>query len=338
MSAFVLGASATAPAQAPADGPPELVALRWQGYGESDGCLGVPSLIARVEDHLGRRAFDASSAQIVSVNVDRHGGRFRALVRVLDGEGNVVGERELVADGATCSALDDPLVLAVALLVDDALGRELLPEPVAAPPPPVAPEPEPPEPDSSPPPPAPPREPPPPEPWRMGADVTALGADGVLPSLAFGAELGLRVDAPWLFPVRARAAGFFPQRVELAPAGHVDFALAAVGVAVCPLSLGSSKAIFDACVGADALVQRAESDGLTAASQRSEWFFQGVLSLRLQVDLHGPWYGVLGTSAGLPSQAPHFVYGRAGDTLSVFRMADVTLLTGVGVGVRLSAE
>ena len=308
------------------------MALRWEGYGESEGCLGVPSLMARVEDYLGRRAFDPSSKQLVSVSVDAGAGRFRAVVRVLDEQGNVLGVRELVAEGSTCSALDEPLVLAVALLVDAELGAAPEPAPQPEPPPP-----EPVEPDA-PPPPAPTEkeEPRPPEPWRLSADLALLGADGVMPSLSIGTELGVTLDAPWLFPVRIRVAGFFPQQTELEPAGSMDFTVGLLGAAACPLSVRPGKFGVDGCVGADLVAQRAVSEALSGARVYTAWFWQGSLALRVLADLYGPWYGLFGAAVGLPIEPPRFVYRRSGDTVPVFQMADVTLTAGLGVGVRLS--
>src|SRR5690606_9240974 len=134
----------------------------------------------------------------------------------------------LIAEGTTCSALDEPLVLAVALLVDADLGREPEPEPAPEPLPPEPPEP--PEPERSTHEAEPRALPPePPQPWRLSTDLSVLGADGVLPELALGAELALLADPPWLFPIRVRGVGFLPQHVALEPAGSIDLALGLVG-------------------------------------------------------------------------------------------------------------
>jgi hypothetical protein len=312
------------------------MSVRWAGYGESDGCLGVPSLIARVEDHLGRRSFDTSSPDVLSVTVEMPpGGGFRAAVRLLDATGQVIGERDLVTRESSCGALDDPLVLAVALLVDAGLGTEPPPEPEPVIEPPL---PEPPEPE----PPAPPRksvvpdEPPrPPDPWRISVDSWIFGTDGSLPELAIGMELGLQVDAPWFFPVRIRAAGLVPQQVELVPEGSLDLALALGGVSVCPLSVPPEPVGLFVCAGGDLLMQHAVSEGIAGARSDTEWFVQGALMLRGEVALRGPWFLEMATYAGVPLRAPEFVYRRSGDKVSVFRMADVTLTAGLGIGVRL---
>jgi hypothetical protein len=166
-------------------------------------------------------------------------------------------------------------------------------------------------------------------------DLTLLGADGLLPSLAAGAELGVELDPPWLFPLRLRAAGFLPQQTELEPTGKIDFMLGLVGAAACPLSLRPGAFGVEACVGADLLVQRAVSAELLAARKRTEWFWQGSLALRLLAELSGPWYGLLGTTVGVPVDQPRFVYRRSGNRVPVFQMADVSLTAGLGIGVRL---
>jgi hypothetical protein len=335
---FALAAPGTILAQPAGSAPePELVALRWEGYGESEGCLGIPSLMVRVEDHLGRRAFDPSSTQVLSVTVSVDGeNRFRAVMRVLDASGKVLGERELVTNETTCSALDEPLVLAVALLVDSALGAE----PESEPPPPALP-PEPPSPE----PPEPPERrapseveapPPPPEPWRAASDLSLIVAEGVLPSLALGAEAGFVLDAPWLFPVRGRVAVFLPQEVELQPAGKLGFWLGLAGMAACPLAVRPEGFAFLGCGGVDLLAQRAVSEGLDGSRSHTEWFAQLSFSLRMELDIRGPWYGVVSSAVGFPLEAPRFVYRRSEQTVPVFRMADATLTAGLGVGVRFS--
>ncbi len=313
------------------------MALRWDAEGAPTECLNAESLAARVEDYMGRRAFDAASPRLLSVRVEPTlDERLRAVVSIVEPDGKVLGEREILTDDATCEALEDPLVLAIALLVDTDLGAVSEPEP--EPPPP---EPEPPEevePDPEPSEEAPRRvivEPPkPPEPWKLEVDGSLVGVDGLLPSFGFGAEVGLFVDPPGLPPLRARVAGLLPQTVWPTPEGSLDFRLGLAGLMFCPLSERSGGLGVDACAGADLVAQHAESHGFEQARVTTQWFAQGSLALRVVIDLPSPWYAALSTGVGIPVRPPEFVVHRDGKAISVFQAAEGTLVAGLGIGVR----
>jgi hypothetical protein len=294
-------------------------------------------LAARVEDYLGRGAFDAASPRVLEVSVEATPeNRLRALVKVIESSGTVLGERELVTEDSTCESLEEPLVLAVALLADSDLGAdtERKTEPEPPPPPPeedehadrepliqvrrvVRAEP-----------------PRPPEPWRTEVDLGLLGADGLLPEFAFGGEVGVLVDPPVIPGFRLRAVGLLPQTLELSPRGSIELRAYAWGLMACPLSERGDALRFDACAGADVVLQHAESEGLDGARSTSAAYVQGDVLLRVAFDLSGAWFAVLNVNAAFPVQPPEFVFRRDGKTVSVFRSAEGSLLASAGLGVR----
>lgn len=315
------------------------VALRWDGAGAPEGCLGEEILVARIEDFLGRRAFDAASPRLLRVRVEPTAeARLRAVVTVGDNQGGILGEREIVTEDASCEALEEPLVLAIALLADADLGVDPARRPAPEPPPP--PEPEAPEDDPAELAPdvtalvvaAPPR---PPDPWRAELDASVAAVDGLLPSFGFGAELGFFVDPPWSMPLRARVAGWAPQREALEPRGNIDFRAGIAGLMLCPLSERSSTLGVDVCAGADLVAQHAESQGLEGARASTQWFAQGALALRAVAELPGPWYATLSAGLGAPIRPPAFVYYSDGERTSVYQAPEGVLHVTLGLGVRV---
>src|SRR5690348_14565615 len=105
----------------PASGPAPSVGLTWTGPGPELTCLGEDGLVRAVNDYLGRDAFAAGSVEyVLGVNVQRLPDRlWRAVLELRDVSGRVLGARELRSSTDLCSALDEPLVLAVALMVDN---------------------------------------------------------------------------------------------------------------------------------------------------------------------------------------------------------------------------
>ncbi len=316
-----------------------LVSLHWDGAGAPKGCLGEEGLILRVEDFLGRRTFDAAAPRTLSVRIEpTAAARLRAVVTVIDARGRILGERELVTEDASCEALEEPLVLAIALLADAELGVDPTRQP--------APEPPPPEPEAS-------EEeaeeldaevfapvivverPRPADPWRAEVDASVAAVDGLLPSLELGAEVGFFVDPPWSIPARARVAGWRPQRESLEPHGSIDFRAGLAGIMLCPLSERSATLGVDVCAGVDLVAQQAESQGLERARLSTQWFAQGALALRAVAELPGAFYAALSAGLGAPIHPPEFVFYSNGERTSVYQAPDGVLYVTLGVGLRV---
>ena len=97
-------------------------------------CLSSADLARAVEAKLGRTVFSGDAAMRVDSVVEEaaQAPRWRAKLVVVDRQGAVQGSREVTADGASCSALEEPLVLVVSLLVDSAAPLSAPPSPVEA--------------------------------------------------------------------------------------------------------------------------------------------------------------------------------------------------------------
>lgn len=330
-SGFTLSVSAGAARAQPAttvESTSAAPALAWSGPGPELTCLGEAGLARAVNDYLGREAFASSAVELVlHVDVERLGDRtWHAALSLVDRSGRVLGRRDLTSGNDLCSSLDEPLVLAVALMVD--AEPELPPPPVAA----REPEPEP-----EPPPEPPPETEPPSRPGltlpRLRADVTLALEAGLLPEVRPGIVAGVElVAAPWLF-TRLRAMGFVPTAAEVGPDASVRFALLGGQLELCP-SAGALDGIRGAlCLGFLYGALHAESSGL--ASGRSTWeaLLGASVGAHAHVPLAGRWALVADAAGVLPYRPERFVYVEAGVSREIFRVSSPSLLATLGASV-----
>ncbi|HMJ10817.1 MAG TPA: hypothetical protein VK524_05390 [Polyangiaceae bacterium] len=321
---------------APASDPSTWFELSWDG-GET--CLSPTELQESVEARLGRRVFSGQGAPNTRIAVSfveqpaRTG--WQVSVAVAEPDGTIGGERLLATPTVDCHALDDPLILAVALMVDSELMRaQARRAPQNQRPAPAAPihrdvgRPQ-----------APVETAPRFTAWRRqklkwnGAVQLgpAIGL-GLLPNVAWGGRVTGSVSVGNLLPLRVRAELFEPQRVDLAPAGHVEFCRFTLGAGLCPTHRMRSYELA-ACAGLSASVLRASSTGLVVSRQFSRttpvvdaslganWFFARRWSLGAE------------SGIGLPLQRPVYLYERAGlADQTVFRMSPVTFTASVTIG------
>src|SRR5277367_3092114 len=133
LAAALAGAAAPAAAEA----PPRTSSLGWVRLPGAEACLGSRDLALAVEQRLARTVF-VSPAQ-ADVLIDGYitaipapdPPRFKAHLTLSDAHGAVLGTRELTAPEGGCHAIDEPLALVVALLIDPdaALGPRKPPPP-----------------------------------------------------------------------------------------------------------------------------------------------------------------------------------------------------------------
>jgi hypothetical protein len=232
------------------------------GWTRGDGASECPSeaeLARAVEARLHRQPFSDAAVRTIEGNVTHAGDVWRAELRVRDGNGIVVGSRNLETTGTDCAALAAAATLAVVLTIDPnaPLAEEAAATPSVAAAAPSAP------PVSSATPPAsasaatpssaPPALPPPPCPAcrkpvpRIGVSLSAVSAFGLLPKTAFGAEL----DGHFGFRHAELSVG-----LRLLPGadtadGHLGFSLGTGSAAGCALGLvGGAR--LSLCAGAEA--------------------------------------------------------------------------------------
>lgn len=116
-------------------------ALSWVRLPGSESCISTQELGARVEKHLGRSVLVSPSVADVSLegrveptaSASSGARKYRVVIGGARRDGTLIGTRELVSPGADCRALDDGLVLVVALMIDPAALSPVRPDLSAAP-------------------------------------------------------------------------------------------------------------------------------------------------------------------------------------------------------------
>ncbi len=313
--------------QAQKDTPaaPPVVTLEWVGPGPELSCLGEEGLAREVEEYLGRDAFATGPAELaVRVNVERQPDcHWRAVIEVRDASGAVLGSRSLVSSDELCSSLNEPLTLAVALMV----GSE--PEP-SEPEPKHQPEPEP-EPERDPDVVAP-RPRPVGEQHTLGLSVEAAAIlqGGLLPAPSFGLEIGLGFEFTSFLVARASGVGFLPARAELAGSASASLGLLYADLTLCPRLTLTSRWQLEACGGVALGALSAESHGLEGARSTTRRFLGATLDLRANFRLGRRW-AVFGSLGGvIPVHPDHFVYALNGTPVDFFHPAAFAPVGGIG--------
>jgi hypothetical protein len=301
------------------------VALEWFGPGREELCLGGDRLAEHVESYLGRPAFSLAPADVtLLVRVERRDWGWRALLQLREsGTGAVLGERELVSDAALCSGLDEPLELAVALMVDDEPSSETPSAESAAP---ATPE-------------STPRAAIPAQrrrsaanAWSVSLEGALLGELGALPGELPGAELGVLVSPVQWLSLRVYAAGFLPRSQYRGSAG-AEFSLVYGGLALCPTWLLDGTWAASACAGANLGALRADGSSFEEGRVKTSRFVAGSLSVRASAKL-GSGVTLLGQlSAFAPYRPERFVYELDGQRRELFQMASAFAVAGVGASV-----
>ena len=343
--------------------------LSWVRLAGAEQCISTQELAERVEQRLGRRVFVSASQADLSLegHVERvaRPESFVATLVVSDRSGRVLGQRVLRAHGASCQALEDSLVLVIAIAIDPGrslpavlgpenqlseqaegllaqlelpkLSEQQLLDELAVPDP--VPEP------SAPPPPA--RSPPasdrPPaaatavEPAR-GTRLrlhAAIGAElGVLPEPGLGGVLGLTILPQGFLPIDVWLTALLPQRREAADeAGAGKLTFAAVGAGLCPLFVGV-ELVFRACAGARAGVLQVAGTGFAESFDYTGAWLEATLYTGLWLPLGGGWTLHAGLGAGAPVVRDTF---RSEDTLGrprvLHRASAVSARLELGAGV-----
>jgi hypothetical protein len=105
--------------------------LTWRAPAQ---CIQPGELAQRVETQLKRTLFGLRGDRHIEGTASRQDdGLWIAKVTVNDSDGRVIGSREILSRDLDCRSLDSPLGLALAILIEPALGQ-----PSAPPPPPEA--------------------------------------------------------------------------------------------------------------------------------------------------------------------------------------------------------
>jgi hypothetical protein len=324
--------------------------LGWIRLAGAETCAGPRAVAEAVEKRLGRPVFAAPGHADVDVEgqIERAGpsGGWRATITLSDEHGAVLGTRELTSDAADCRALDAPIALALALMIDPDAALDLPP----APPPPVPPPPSPPAPSPpapSPPAPSPPSplaaaprcDPAPPAPaapprtWRAGMQVGFAGSLGMLPYPEPGATLRLHVVPPRGPAFEIGASVWLESRVDPGGPG-ATFDLAYGSLSVCPLALTIASTGFFACAGAHIGSLRAQGVDFDSSHQHEQLVFDVTAEALVRRTLFDPIFAAGGLGFVVPVVRDRFyAIDAAGTAHELFRASPVAGTAELGLGI-----
>lgn len=332
-AALALGVSDSVIAQ-DADDAPRSSALAWVRLPGAEACPSAQEVARAVEARLGRAVFVAAGDAELTIEgraeASADAAGFRAVVRITDATGAVLGERTLEQPGDDCAALLAPLALAIALTIDpDAAAaervdaepaeneRELEPDvrvetrvvhevvevSVEVP----APR------------------------WRLELALSPQVALGLLPFVAPGGGLALFLTPPGFVPILVQGAIYPWSRAELAGGAHVDHLAVLAGIGLCPLALREDRVAFLACATIDAGAQVVVGQQGVVTSERERVIVQLDVSARVHVRLVGP----LMFHAGLALLVPFRHEAWLADVGIYHRPEPIAGVLDLGVGIDL---
>lgn len=126
-------ALAALPSVAAGDPVLATVRLAWVRGADADACPDGAWLRDEVTRRLGRDPFDDDGPRSIEALVERAPSGWRAVLRVRDREGTLLGERTLTRDGDRCEPIVEASALAIALAVDPDAVIDETPRAPAAP-------------------------------------------------------------------------------------------------------------------------------------------------------------------------------------------------------------
>ncbi|HTQ03800.1 MAG TPA: hypothetical protein VMI54_08075 [Polyangiaceae bacterium] len=316
------------------DGPRAALVLA-RGAG-TEACLRERAIERAVERRLRRHVFVEPGAADLRIDLAlarEPDGAWSARLALRGPHGAELGARELETQAPHCSALDESLVLVVALLVDSPEARGAV-EASKHEPLPSAPAP----PTQTSTPSAPPRSrtqpgpielPPdtfaPREPYRFELGAGAAFLPGAIPGVPFGPELSFGVRPPHFAAIRLRPA-FFSSSEAHAPTADRGgrFSLVAVALDVCPAEQSVGRWRLFACAGQRVGRLAARGFGFQQTEHAVELYYA------LGATAGGTFWFTqpLGLALNLGAEAPlsrdaYFSFGPAGERRTIFRTSPV---------------
>ena len=311
--------------------------LGWVRRPGAESCIGTHPLAEAVEALLRRAAFvSAAHAELCVDGLIERVERplaWHAIVTVSNAKGDVLGSRELTSVEASCASINEPLTLAIALMIDpDALLAAGRPNDAPAPPastsapaPPLA--------STSPPAPAPPASSPPPRPLELTLRAGPALSVGLTPGADAGLVLLGSLRPPGFLPIVVSGAVWADRNASARAAKGGTFAIASGGLGLCPvgLSLGPVRSSF--CAGAQLGIVRMSGFGFRASLDENRLLVNGALDVRSSLRVVGPVEVGLDLGAAVPFVRDQFFYldvdGRRQD---LFRMSPIVFVGDVTIG------
>jgi hypothetical protein len=307
--------SVVARAQAQADSP----ALSWLRDDGAELCISVQELASRVEQRLGKPVFVGASSATLHIEgriARRPGGGFRVHLTASDAGGKVLGHRTLDASSADCRALDESLVLVIALAVDSSGGFVALPEGLSEAGDPAASlladlQSAPPVQAAAPAVPAPPTPAPPAPAKALARDprdrlqlrlgVLALGELGLVPDVGIGLGLEPQLIVPGDWLISLRGSGVLANTESIEGGGQVAIGALLAALGACTPQASFSWGGLRGCAGARAGILSIEATDLEQPRSprrllldpwlagEISWPIGGGVRLRVHAEAHLPF-------------------------------------------------
>jgi hypothetical protein len=285
--------------------------LEWQRAAGAQDCASADELAVGAERLLGRSVFgvDAGAAMVVRGQVSRASdARWVAHIDLSGPEGRM-GERDLAIAAVDCHALDQSLILVLALMLDVDEQKVSLRLP-AAPPPSQS--------DGG---------------RQVEIAVGGIVAHGLLPGIAAGAEAAVayRLAARWT--LEARGLFWAPSSESSSGRGAEAWAWQG-GVAGCREIAAWSRASLDICLGGEAGRFAARGTGLDVSREASGVLLDAFGSARLSVPLPGWWQVRIGVDAVAAAMQNRFLSFNPQGQETLFQSAPVAQRLEIEIGTR----
>lgn len=292
----------------------------------AETCPGEPELRAAVARRIGYDPFFPQADRTVVAQVEHTASGFRALVRIVDGGGTLLGERSL-ASLSSCNELVQNLALTISVAIDDLDAATAPPapsEPAPAPPaeparaPAVAP------PRALPVPPPSPR--PRPRTLHLRAALGAVGGLASAPTASIGIVPAVALRGSW-WQVGAEARFDAPSSADLPGGGSFSTRLQLGALVPCVHSAGSFAVYGCAMVAAGSF--RAAGDRVTQPGASSALY--GAVGARVGAEI--VLAGRLGAYLQLDGAAPTARHHLELDGSSVYTLPAAWVALGLGLSL-----
>jgi hypothetical protein len=286
-------------------GEPTTASLSWTRLAGAESCIGAIPLGQAVERLLGRPTFVSTPNAGVSiegrVEARHHAAGWVATFTVSDSAGHILGNRRIPTDEGDCHALDDKLVLAIAVMIDPNTVHARQAPLVA---PALA--------------------------LQAGAEVTL----GLTPKASAGVVLhgASRYAGP--VPLRLSFRFLTGGTVE-SPGGTGELAAVLGGLAACPRYHVSPSLAAGACVEIEAGALIGRGQGFAENYRSTQGLMLASGAIFGELGLVGPLIVQLDTGAFVPLLRPAVSYvGSDQEEHVLFRPRVVGLRVGVALGLR----
>lgn len=258
--------------------------LAWVRLDGAESCVAATELAVAIEQRLGRAVFVAPADAEIAVEgrVERAEGAWRAVVRLTDATGAILGDRTVESRAESCDELGRVAATVIALMVDPLTAPEP-PPPVELPP-----------------------EVPPTATWKLEVDGSLIAGLGIAPGIAVGGYSALIVTPP-AFVAFVVDGALVPFARASVGEDHAILTRMVGGAQLCPLAVGDGDLL--GCLGGDVGVMFASnSNQPVGATERVLADAHG--SIRYRGDLVHGFVWAVGLHGVVPFRRAAFESGE----------------------------